>query len=87
MRALRLVIGFVCTLSAAAATAAEQFPYDAYVKAKKDGNESTSGLTYEKMARSLQKQTARLRKKHGDRKIEYEVVSKDGRALIRPKIK
>lgn len=33
MRALRLVFGLVCTLSAAAAAVAEPFPYDAYVKA------------------------------------------------------
>ncbi|MBW2524015.1 MAG: hypothetical protein JRI23_07565, partial [Deltaproteobacteria bacterium] len=61
--------------------------YDQYVAAKKAGGESTKGLTFQKMARSLQKQTDKLRQKHGNRKIDYEVVTKDGRTQIRPKIK
>ena len=61
--------------------------YDEYLAAKRSAKESTDGLTLDKLERSLRKQTERLRKKHGDKKIEYEVVTQNGRTLIRPLIK
>lgn len=61
--------------------------YDDYVAAKRRGNEPTGGLTFDKLERSLREQTERLRQKHGNKHIEFEVVTIGGRALIRPVIK
>ena len=62
--------------------------YNQYVEAKHRTGESIAGLTYEKLKKSLDSQTAKLRKKHGAGKsIDYEVVEKNGRAVLRPKVK
>lgn len=61
--------------------------YDQYVTAKRGAKEPTEGLTYEKVKKSLETQKKRLREKHGDRQIEFEVVERDGRTMIRPVIK
>ena len=61
--------------------------FDEYVQAKRRAKESTAGLSLEKLERSLRRQTERLRKKHGNKQIDYEVVTQNGRPLIRPKIK
>ena len=61
--------------------------YDQYVAAKRTSNEPTDGLTYEKLQRSLARQEEQLRAKHGDRQIDFEVVTQDGRTRIRPVIR
>lgn len=62
--------------------------YDEYVRARRAAGESTEGISYERLARSLDSQTELLRKKHGgDKVIEYVVVTKDGRTLIKPRVK
>lgn len=61
--------------------------YEEYVTAKRGAKEATEGLTYEKVRKSLEGQRKRLREKHGDRNIEFEVVERDGRTMIRPVIK
>jgi hypothetical protein len=61
--------------------------YDAYIEARKASGETTRGLTYDKVEKSLRSQTERLRKKHAGRSVDYEVVTMDGKAMIRPVIK
>lgn len=61
--------------------------YQQYVAAKRTAGESTAGVTYERLARSLQKQTDKLRQQHAGKNINYEVVTKNGKTLIRPVIK
>jgi hypothetical protein len=61
--------------------------YDEYVAAKRSSNEPTEGLTYEKLQKSLARQEEQLRAKHGDRQIEFEVVTQDGRTRIRPVVR
>ncbi len=62
--------------------------YDQYLEAKHRTGESIAGLTYEKLKKSLDSQTKKLRQKHGAGKsIDYEVVEKNGRAVLRPKVK
>ena len=61
--------------------------YNRYVQARRQAGESTANLTYEKLAKSLDTQRKTLRKKHSGRDVDFEIVSKNGRTLIRPVIK
>lgn len=58
--------------------------YSQYVNARRERNESTAGLTFEKLADSLRSQADKLRSKHAAKKVDYEVVVKDGKTLIKP---
>jgi hypothetical protein len=58
--------------------------YTQYVQTRRDRNESTAGITYEKLADSLKAQADKLREKHAAKKVDYEVVVKDGKTLIKP---
>ena len=60
--------------------------YAQYVETKRRQNESTASITYEAVARSLQESSAKLRQKLG-RSVDFEVVVKDGRAVLRPVVK
>lgn len=61
--------------------------YSDYVDTKRKANESTAGITYEKLADSLRVQTDKLKQKHQNRKVDYQVVVKNGKTLIKPVIK
>jgi hypothetical protein len=58
--------------------------YTQYVQTRRDRNESTAGITYEKLADSLRAQADKLREKHAAKKVDYEIVVKDGKTLIKP---
>ena len=58
--------------------------YSQYVQARRDRNESTAGITFEKLADSLRSQADKLRTKHTAKRVDFEVVVKDGKALIKP---
>jgi len=60
--------------------------YAQYVDAKRRQNESTAAITYDAVARSLRESSARLRQKLG-RPVDFEVVVKDGKAILRPVVK
>lgn len=57
--------------------------YDAFVKAKKRCNEDTASLSYEAVATSLRKQVPELMKQHNAKAVEFKVVIKDGKAILR----
>jgi hypothetical protein len=61
--------------------------YNAYVQARREAGESTANVTFDKLERSLTKQREQLRQKHAGRDVDFEVVNKDGRTVIRPVIK
>lgn len=61
--------------------------YSQYVDAKRSNNESTAGVTFDKLAKSLADQRERLRAQHGSKSVDFEVAVKDGRAVIRPILK
>ncbi|MEZ4315118.1 MAG: MXAN_5187 C-terminal domain-containing protein [Polyangiaceae bacterium] len=61
--------------------------YAKYVGAKRAANESTAGLTFDKLATSLRAQADKLKTAHPTRKIEFEVVTKDGKTALRPIVK
>ncbi len=58
--------------------------YAQYVNTRRERNESTAGITFEKLADSLRSQADKLRSKHAAKKVDYEVVVKDGKTLIKP---
>jgi len=71
---------------AAAAALAEprlRAVYDAFVAAKKRCKEDTSRLSFESVADSLRKQVPELLERHGAKDVEYKVVVKDGKAVLR----
>jgi hypothetical protein len=61
--------------------------YAKYVESKRAANESTAGITYERLAESLRTQAAKLREKNPTRSVDYEVITKDGKTLLKPILK
>lgn len=61
--------------------------YAAYVETKRQANESTAGLTYEKLADTLRAQAQRIRTSHPTKSVDYEVVLKDGKTQLKPVLK
>lgn len=57
--------------------------YDAYVTAKRRCAEDTSKITLESVAATLKKQVPELMKKHNAKGVDFKVVIKDGKALLR----
>jgi hypothetical protein len=57
--------------------------YDDYVAAKKRCKEDVSRISYESVADSLRKQVPELLERHGARDVEYKVLVKDGKAVLR----
>ncbi len=60
--------------------------YDRYVDARRRNNERVDNLAYDKVAASVQQMASKLREKHGNKKIDFEVVVQDGKVGIKPKI-
>lgn len=58
--------------------------YSQYVTSRRDRNESTAGITFEKLADSLRSQAEKLKSKHASKRVDYEVVVKEGKTLIKP---
>jgi len=57
--------------------------YEAYVEAKKRCNEDVSRLSYEAVARSVQKQVPELLTRYKARSVEFKVVIQGGKALLK----
>lgn len=57
--------------------------YDAYVMAKKRCGEDTKAVTLDSVASSLRKQVPELMKQHNAKTVEFKVVIKDGKAVLR----
>jgi len=55
-----------------------------YVEAKRSTQESTVGVTFEKLAASLRAQADRLKSVHPNKSVDYEVVVRDGKTHLRP---
>jgi len=61
--------------------------YAKYVETKRSANESTAGVTYEKLAATLRAQAEKLKAQHPSRSIDYEVVVRDGKTHLKPVLK
>lgn len=57
--------------------------YDAYVMAKKRCGEDTRSVTLDSVSAQLKKQVPELMKQHQARSVEFKVVIKDGKAVLR----
>ena len=57
--------------------------YDTYLVARQRTGESTSGLTYESLASRLRTQVPELMARHKARNIEFKVVIKGGKAVLK----
>ena len=61
--------------------------YGAYVEAKRRCQESTAGITYERLSANLRRTAAEIQGKHPGRQIDFEVIVKDGAAVLRPVVR
>ncbi len=61
--------------------------YSAYVDAKRKNGESTAGVTYENLAKSLQETRKKLADRAGGKSIEFEVTVKDGKTILKPVVR
>jgi hypothetical protein len=61
--------------------------YGQFVEAKRKANESTAAVTYEKIAANLESAAKELRAKHNARSVDFEVVMKNGRPVLKPVVK
>jgi hypothetical protein len=57
--------------------------YEAYVMAKKRCGEDTRSITLDSVSSTLKKQVPVLLKQHNARSVEFKVVIKDGKAVLR----
>jgi hypothetical protein len=57
--------------------------YDAYVTAKKRCRENTAGITFEAVAQSLRRQVPALLKQRGVTSVDFKVVIKNGKAVLK----
>jgi hypothetical protein len=58
--------------------------YAKYVETKRSTQESTAGVTYDKLAATLRAQADKLKSAHPNRSVDYEVVVKDGKTHLKP---
>jgi hypothetical protein len=61
--------------------------YSKYVETRRQHNEPTHAITRDALAKQLSESTDRLKQKHGSKAIDFEVVVKDGRTILRPVVK
>ena len=57
--------------------------YDTYVVARKRCGEATDGLTFDSMAARIRSQVPELMQKHKAKNIEFKVVIKGGKAILK----
>ena len=56
--------------------------YTQYISAKKQCGEDVSRLSFDAVAKSIQKQTPEIMAKYNAKSVEYKVVVKDGKATL-----
>ena len=61
--------------------------YSKYVDAKRQCNESTATITTDSLAKSLRESANKLRQKHAGKNVDFDVVIKDGKAVLKPILK
>ena len=58
--------------------------YGEYVAAKRSVKESTAGVTFDGLAKQLRQQAEKLEASHPGRKVDYDVVVKNGKPTLKP---
>jgi hypothetical protein len=69
---------------APAASDPDRAIYERLVAVKQKLNQSTDSFSYERVQASLKQQRERLKAKHGEREVDFDVVVKDGKAFLKP---
>lgn len=59
--------------------------YTRYIKAKKLVGEKTDGISYDKLVSSLGKQAPSIMKQHGARGVQYSVVVRGEKVILKAK--
>jgi len=57
--------------------------FERFLETKKQCGESTSGLSYEKFAQKLRKNTADLKARYQCRTVKFQVYVKNGKAALK----
>ena len=55
-----------------------------YLEARAQTN--ASAVSYEKLASNIREQEKKLREQHRGRNVDFDVVVKDGKAIIKPRL-
>ena len=58
--------------------------FDRYVESRRSTNEPVVGLTYERLADKLRSEAAKLKTTYKAQRVDYEVVVKDGKTILKP---
>jgi len=58
--------------------------YDRYLDARRKNNERVDNVKLATLKKSIDAMMPKLREKHGAKKIDFEVVVKDGRVGLKP---
>ncbi|MEM9067744.1 MAG: MXAN_5187 C-terminal domain-containing protein [Myxococcota bacterium] len=58
--------------------------YDQYIAARKKNNERTDNVKFETLARQIKKMVPKLKEKHKGKKIDFEVVVRNGKVGLKP---
>jgi len=58
--------------------------YDRYIEARRRNNERVDNVKFETLKKSIDQMTPKLQQKHKGKKIDFEVVVKDGRVGLKP---
>jgi len=61
--------------------------YQEYMAARRRNNERTDNVRYETIQKSIQKMMPKLQEKHRGKKIDFEVVVRNGKVGLKPKPK
>ncbi len=61
--------------------------YDRYVDARRRNNERVDNVRFETLQQSVDKMMPKLREKHGNKAIEFDVVLQDGKVGLKPKVR
>ena len=61
--------------------------YSQYVVAKRKCSESTADVTLEQLTQSLREASTKLKQKHPTGVVDFEVVVRNGHALLKPVVR
>lgn len=61
--------------------------YQRYVDARRQNNERVDNVRLESLQQSVEKMMPKLREKHGNKAIDFEVVLQDGKVGLKPKVR
>jgi hypothetical protein len=61
--------------------------YERYVDARRRNNERVDNVRLESLQQSVEKMMPKLREKHGNKAIDFDVVLQDGKVGLKPRVR